>query len=324
MLSDLIPATPLPAGALRLGQPAAMVAASGPQAAERLFEFFTVHIRNAHTRRAYATAVRSFFAFCQRHGVGRLQDVSPILVAAYVESQPASAPTRKQHLAAIRMLYDWLVVGQVVAHNPAAAVRGPRHKVKVGKTPLLEADQARTLLDSIPTNDLVGLRDRALIATMLYTFGRVGAVVAMRVEDYYLAGRRWRFRLHEKNGNDLEMPAHHKAEEYVDAYLEAAGIRQQAGTPLFRSVDSRRELTQHPLSQPDVFAMIRRRARQAGLPGNVGCHTMRATGITAYLRNGGRLEYAQKMAGHESARTTGLYDRRSEELTRDEIERIAI
>jgi site-specific recombinase XerD len=123
------------------------------------------------------------------------------------------------------MLFDWLVTGQVVATNPAHAVRGPKHVVKTGKTTVLTGEQARELLDSIDVTTLVGLRDRALIAVMTFAFARVGAVVAMRVEDYFPKGKRWWVRLHEKGGKRHEMPAHHNLESYLDAYIEAAKIR---------------------------------------------------------------------------------------------------
>jgi site-specific recombinase XerC len=120
-------------------------------------------------------------------------------------------------------LLDWLVTGRILATNPAHAVRGPKHVVKTGKTTVLTGEQARELLDSIDTSTLVGLRDRALISAMTFAFARIGAVVAMRVEDYYPKGKRWRVRLHEKGGKRHEMPAHHNLEAYLDAYIEAAG-----------------------------------------------------------------------------------------------------
>jgi site-specific recombinase XerC len=146
-------------------------------------------------------------------------------VAAYVEAlgKDFEKPTVKQHLAAIRMLFDWLVTGQVVATNPAHSVRGPKHVVKTGKTTVLTGEQARELLDGIDTSVVVGLRDRALISVMTFAFARVRAVVAMRVEDYYPNGKRWWVRLHEKGGKRHEMPAHHNLEAYLDAYIEAAG-----------------------------------------------------------------------------------------------------
>src|SRR5271165_4986057 len=126
------------------------------------------------------------------------RSLNPFFVAAYIEDLGAaySRPTVKQHLAAVRMLFDFLVVSQILPSNPAASVRGPKHIVKKGKTSVLTSEEARCLLDSIPPDTLAGLRDRALIATMVYSFARVGAVVAMGVEDYYPQGRRMWFRLH--------------------------------------------------------------------------------------------------------------------------------
>jgi len=248
-------------------------------------------------------------------------------VAAYIRAlgKDFEKPTVKQHLAAIRMLFDWLVVGQVVAINPAHAVRGPKHVVKRGKTSVLTPDEARKLLDSIDVTTLVGLRDRALIAMMAYSFARVSAVVSMRVEDYYSAGKRWWVRLHEKGGKRHEMPCHHNLESYLDAYLQAARILEAKKSPLFRSARGRTDgLTENAMSRIHVWQMIQRRAREGGLNGDICCHTFRATGITAYLDNGGTLENAQLMAAHESPRTTKLYDRTGDEITLDEVERIAI
>ncbi len=296
---------------------------AGVDAQRRFVEFFAANIRNPNTRFAYARAVGRFFEWCEKHKLP-LTDISPLHVSLYVEERMrvASAPTVKQHLAAIRMLCDWLVVGQVLKTNPASSVRGPRYSVKKGKTPVLSADEARELLEGIDTTTVAGLRDRALIAVMIYSFARVGAVVAMNVEDLFAQGRRMWFRLHEKGGKLHDVPAHHKAEEYVDAYLDAALIAGDRHTPLFRSLDRYRQLSARRIHRLEVLAMIKRRARQVGLPPNIGCHTFRATGITTYLKNGGVLEHAQRIANHESARTTGLYDRRSDEVSLDEIERI--
>jgi integrase len=189
---------------------------------------------------------------------------------------------------------------------------------------VLKAEQARSLLDSIGTGTIVGLRDRALIGVMVYSFARVGAVVGMRVEDYYQNGKRWWFRLHEKGGKRHEVPAHHNAEAYMDAYLEAAGIVGEKKSPLFRTISKHRELTGSAMYTVDVLRMIKRRAKAAGLPATTCCHTFRATGITAYLENGGTIENAQAIAAHESPRTTKLYDRTSDEITLDEVERILI
>ena len=302
------------------------------RARERVGEFFGANIRNPNTRAAYLVAATRFGRWCELHGL-TLNAVRPLHVGAYIEQlgQAFSIPSVKQHLAALRMLFDYLVMGHVLEVNPAASVRGPKYSIKKGKTPVLAAEEARLLLDSIPTADvrgqpiLVGLRDRAMIAVMAYTFARVSAMTAMRVEDYFLQGKRWWFRLHEKGGKYHEVPAHHKAEEYVDAWLAAAGIVEEKKLPLFRTFDRNdRHLSDRGLYRQDVLRMIKRRVKAAGLPDSTRCHTFRATGITAYLENGGTVEKAQAIAAHESPRTTKLYDRTSDKLTLDEIEKIGI
>ena len=304
-----------------------LIAAAGDHAARRFLEFFAATIRNKNTRIAYMHAVRQFFAWCDQRRIGELADIEPLHIAAYIEALQTtmSKPTVKQHLAAIRMLFDWLVTGHVVMVNPATSVRGPKHVVKRGKTTVLTAEEARALLDSIDTTTLVGLRDRAMISVMTFAFARIGAVVGMRVEDYYPQGKRWWVRLHEKGGKRHEMPAHHNLEAYLDAYMDEAGIREDRKTPLFRSAAGRTgELTDQPMNRIDAYRMIQRRAEDVGLRVRVGCHTFRATGITAYLEAGGTLENAQAMAAHESPRTTKLYDRTGDEITLDEVERIMI
>src|SRR6202163_4852935 len=225
----------------------AAISRAGEAAAWRFVEFFAATIRNRNTRAAYANAIAQFFAWCERHRVHTLHEIKPVVIAAYIESHPMAAPTVKQHLAAIRMLFDFLVTGQIVPMNPASSVRGPKHVVRRGKTPVLTGGQARQLLDSIKTDSVVGLRDRAIIGLMCYTFARVSAMVHMRVEDYYQSGKRWWVRLHEKGGKRHEVPAHHNAEAYLDAYLDRADIRNEKTGPLFRSVDKRRALTLQPM-----------------------------------------------------------------------------
>jgi integrase/recombinase XerD len=293
----------------------------------RFLEFFTAQISNRNTRAAYGHAVAGFLAWCDERGIRELAAIQPLHVAAYREHllQSSSAPTVKQKLAAIRMLFDWLVLGQIFPLNPASSVRGPRHSVSKGRTPVLSAEEARHLLESIDTAHVVGLRDRALIALMIYTFARVGAVVRLRVGDYFPQKKRWWVRLAEKNGKVNEMPCHHNLETYLDEYLEVAGIAADKVSPLFRSTAGKtRTLTSKPMHRIDVYQMIRRRAKQAGIETAIGCHTFRATGITTYLTNGGKLEIAQRMAGHSNAKTTGLYDRRNDEVSLDEVERIVI
>jgi site-specific recombinase XerD len=272
----------------------ALIADAGEQASWRYVEFFTANIRNPNTRRAYARASGRFLAWCQARGL-TLTQIRPHDVASYIEALQvdAAAPSVKQQLAAIRMLFDWLVVGQVMPNNPASSVRGPKHVVKTGKTPVLEGEEWRRLIDSIPTETVRDLRDRALIATLTYGFARITAALRMKVEDLRPRGAAWVLRLHEKGGKQHAMPCHHA-------------------------------LAEKPMDQADAWRMVRRRAVAAGIMAPIGNHSFRATGITAYLANGGTLEHAQAMAAHESPRTTKLYDRTKERLTQDEVERIRL
>ena len=296
-----------------------------PKAARRVLEFFTAQINNDHTRKAYLNATRRFAEWCEAHGLHQLDQVHAFHVAAFVKDLQGrfTPPTVKQHLAAIRMLFDWLVTGHIIEVNPAHAVRGPKYVVKKGKTPVLQADEARALLDAIDTSTLVGMRDRALIGTMVYTFARVNAVLEMKVKDYFTQGRRGWVRLHEKGGKEHEVPCHHTLERFLDDYIAAAGIEDDANGALFRSV-GRKTGRAEALWQQDVYRMIQRRAAAAGIATKIGNHTFRATGITAYLKNGGTLEHAQTIANHSSPRTTKLYDRRSDEISLDEVEKISI
>jgi len=303
-----------------------LITDAGPDAARRFVEFFTANIRNRHTREAYARAARRFCHWCERRCI-RLDQVQPVVVAAYIEQLGSSLarPTVKQHLAGIRMLFDHLVIGQILPMNPAAPVRGPRYVLKRGKTPVLSPEDARHLLESIDCSTVLGLRDRALIGVMVYSFARIGAVTGMDVPDYYQNGKRSWFRLHEKGGKFHEVPAHHKAEEYLDAYLAKAGSASGGKVPLFRTIPGKRgTITDRRLNRGEALKMVKRRAKVAGLSSKIGNHTFRATGITTYLLNGGSLENAQAIAGHESPRTTKLYDRTQDEITLEEVERIRL
>ncbi|MFC6478911.1 site-specific integrase [Pseudomonas asuensis] len=212
----------------------ALIHEAGDHAQLRFLEFFTSNIRNPNTRRAYGRAVSDFLQWCQEVGVGSITQVQPLHVAAWIEllSQQVSAPTVKQRLAALKHLFDWLVTGQVIPTNPAASVRGPRHTARQGKTPVLDATEARQLLDSIDVSTPAGLRDRALIGLMVFSFARIGAALAMKVEDLYIQNRRLWVRLKEKGGKRHEMPCHHQLEEYLHEYLDQTGIGNDPKGPL--------------------------------------------------------------------------------------------
>ena len=330
-----------------------MIAEAGDRAARRFLDFFAASIENDNTRMAYYRAVCSFFAWLEQHGIGELADIEPFHVAAYlkalrvseagdraVRERTAARPTVKQHLAAIRMLFDWLVVGQVLAINPAHAVRGPKHVVKRGKTPVLSEDQARRLLASIKVDKKLS-RPRRLAS---------GSAVARRAARPRADRRHGlQLRAHQRRRRDAgrglfsptasaggcgctrKAASATRCRRITSSSSSSTNISTpQASaisgkTPLFRSAPGRTGiLTDRPMHRVDAYQMVRRRTAEAGLKGKLGCHVFRATGITAYLEAGGTLENAQAMAAHESPRTTKLYDRTGDEITLDEVERIQI
>lgn len=301
------------------------------RAGERFFGFFTAHIRNRNTRRAYYKAACRFSDWCEGRGLLELSQVKPPHVAAYIEMlglpEPDGAglskPSVKQHLAALRMLFDWLVVGHVLDVNPAHAVRGPKYSQKKGKTPVLDREEARALLAAIDTGSVTGLRDRAFIGVMIYTFARVGAVVQLDVGDYFSQGRRGWLRFHEKGGKEAEAPCVPKLEAYLDEYIAAAGIAADKDGPLFRTT-GRSTGTPHRMTQQDGYRLIARHAKRAGIRTKIGNHSLRGTGLTDYLKSGGSLAKAREMANHADTRTTQLYDRSADVASLDEYGRVGI
>ena len=304
-----------------------IVVEAGAQTQMRFLEFFAATIRNPHTRRAYARGVGDLLHWCAEVGVTTLPQITPLHIATWIEGLGCtlSAPTVKQRLAAVRHLFDWLVRSQVMPHNPAVSVRGPAYSARTGRTAVLDPLEARALLDSIDVSTPIGLRDRALIGLMIYSFARVGAALAMRVEDVFVQNRRLWVRLHEKGGKRHEMPCHHNLEAYLHAYLDGCGFADDRKGPLFRTIArGTGRLSRTPLPQANAYQMVRRRGAATGIATAIGNHSFRATGITAYLKNGGTLERAAIMANHASTRTTQLYDRRRDDVTLDEVERVMI
>ena len=306
-----------------------LIRQDGPRASKRFLEFFAAQIRNPNTRAAYARAATRFFAWCQdAAGVDQLVRIEPIHVAAWVEGRSAqvSAPTVKQELAALRRLFDWLVLGQILPSSPAAFVRGPAHSVRIGTTPVLTVDQARVLLSSIPEDTVSGQRDRALISLMIYSFARISAALGLDVGDLFREQHRLNIRLTEKGGKRHLMPCHHTLDAHLVSYMTITGLGPDPKPPLFQTMTrNRRGLSGRRLNRTEAWYMVRRRARAAGIDTAVCNHTFRGTGITAYLEHpDAKLEEAQKMAAHSDPKTTRLYDRRSQAVTIDNVERIRI
>lgn len=315
----------------------AQISSAGGAATERFVEFFIATIRNPNTRRAYHRAVMRFFAWCDQVGLTEFSDLRALHVATYIETlgQSHERASVKLHLAALRRLLDWMVTGGFLPNNPATSVKGPTLSVRRGKTAVLTAAEVRALLDSIPLTridkvgkaelDPAGIRDRALIALMTFTFARIGAVLALKVEDIERRNHRLWVRLLEKGGKVHDVPCHHTLDTYLTEYLEVTGLSSFPKSPLFPSIDrTAKQLSKRPLADGNVRVMINRRAKAAGITAKISNHTFRASGITNYLENGGVLEKAAIMAAHASTRTTQLYDRRDDQPNLDEFEKIQI
>lgn len=340
----------------------ALVAWSGERAASRTIEFLTAGIGNGHTRRAYHRAASRFLAWCNARRL-RLDAVKSPDVAEYIQELGKTlAPLSvKQHLAAIKHWFDWLVTGHVLETNPAHAVRGPRFSQNTGKTPVLEKDEARALLDSVDAElerirradekaatealpvslaeaarrrqeqerrdclRLVALRDKALIAVMLLSWARIGALVAMKLRDYRGAGTpRATLLLHEKNGRDHIVPAHHLAAEYLDAYIALAGLCKP-DAPLWQNAPGHsRTLSGEALSERGALGIVKRRCKVAGLPSDICNHSFRATGITLHQDAKGDMEAARQLAGHANIKTTQLYNRSGDKKQKAEVERVQL
>jgi site-specific recombinase XerD len=313
--------------AARIVQPSAPAAIERSGAAARFAwdEFFSAQVRNPHTRAAYLRAVRRFLDWCSGCGI-ELARVTPGMVGRYLDEHPGSIPTRKLHLAAVRRFFDVLVTRHVVLLNPALSVRGERYQVIEGKTPEITAEQARALLRSIDVAGVVGLRDRALVGTLIYTAARVGAVCRLRLCDLQHDGTQWCLRFTEKSGKSREIPVRHDLERFLLAYLEGARLGGEPGdSPLFRTAARRsRRLTANPLSPTDACRMVKRRLEGAGLPLRLSPHSFRVATITDLLEQGVAQDEVQYLAGHADPRTTRLYDRRQKRVTRNVVERISI
>jgi integrase/recombinase XerD len=316
----LVPSTPLPV----------LIERSGAAGRFAWDEFFYAEHHNPHTQKAYERAVRRFlgWAAAQADGQGvELPAITPGMVGQYLVSLGGSAAKRNQHLAALRGFFDRLVNRHVCLLNPAASVKGVKETVMEGKTPEIGVEQARTLLASIDTGHVVGLRDRAILATLAYTACRAGAVAKLRLGDFQDDGPQYVLRFQEKGGKSREIPVRHDLEGFILAYVDAAGIRGEGkDTPLFRAGinGTAGRLTGNAMTSKRICELVKRRLKDAGLPLRLSPHSFRVTAITDLLTQGVPLEDVQYLAGHAEPRTTGLYDRRQKKVTRNIVERISI
>lgn len=303
-----------------------MVEAAGDSAKFAWEEFFYGRIRSEHTRRAYHRAVTDFLRWCDCQQVAMTQ-ISPAHVGLYLDRLSLSIASKKQVLAGLRHFFDGMVTRHAIALNPALSVRTARYTVIEGKTPEITVRQARRLLTSIGTSDVVGLRDKCIIAILIYTAARIGAVAKLKAQDLYDAGNQYTLRFLDKGGKSREIPVRHDLQlllfEYLGSLQQFLGLRDER--PLFRSINRRsKQLTDRPMSAGDMGRMIKRRMSTISLPARLSPHSFRVATITDLLEQGVPLEDVQHLAGHADPRTTRLYDRRHKTVTRNIVERISI
>ena len=314
--------------------PTAVVEA-GPAAQYAWEEFFDGQIENENTKAAYLNAVKRFLSYCQDTP---LVQIRPKHVSDYLKSltdtkektredKKVSASTKKLHLAAIRHFFDYQVMRHAVIINPATSVRGEKLKITEGKTVPLSTDQVNKLFNSIDRDTPVDYRDYAIIATLSFTLGRVGAVVKLRVKDFYDGGDQWYLHMDEKGGNSREIPVRHDLWRYITDYMREAEILQDdKDAPLFRNAPKGRAkwLTDKPMITLNIWYMLKRRLRDAELPTKMTPHSFRAGMATHLLEQGVPLEEVQHLLGHADPRTTKIYDHRKKVVTRNIVERISI
>ena len=288
-------------------------------------EFVYARLRNNGTWRGYLHAVQKFLRWCDERNV-ELKRIAPAHVGRYLDEQPYAASTKKLHLSALRHFFDELVVRHVIVLNPAHSVRGERLSAVEGKTPEITIKQARSLLGSLDTTHVVGLRDRAIVAGMIYTAARVGAIARLRRGDFYDGGEQYFLRLTEKGEKFRELPVRHDLRGFLLEYIEAGRLQYSEKTsPLFRTTSRRtRRLTQNGMTANDISRMLKRRLRDAGLPTTYSPHSFRVCTLTDLLTQGVPLDAVQLLAGHADPRTTRLYDRRHRQVTRNIVERISV
>jgi integrase/recombinase XerD len=206
-------------------------------------------------------AWRSFLAFCSARRL-ELASVKAYHVGSWLDQHPGSRSTQRQHLAAVRLLFDSLMMRGVVEYNPAARARPPRLVRESSHTPVFEEAEIVAFLDSISLESLKDLRDKAIFCVLLYSWCRVSALINLTVADYYeRGGTRW-LRFQEKRGKEHEVPVHSKAKEAVDLWLERSHLASNPSAPLFPSFGKNREtIESRCLDRRSVLKLVEKRAK---------------------------------------------------------------
>lgn len=302
-----------------------LVQKAGPAGTFTWEEFFLARISNPHTRVAYERVIRRFLGWVESYATD-LAQVTPAMVGVFLRELKVSPPSQKLALSALRSFFQLLTERHLVVLNPAASVRSERFRVDEGRTPEITPLQSRTLLQSIDVTSIVGTRDKAVIATLIFTAARAGAVANLKRGHLQQESGQWILLFREKNGVQRKIPVRHDLQLMLQDYLDDAdllGIDREL--PLFRSFQGRSaRLSSKPITAIDICRMVKKRCHEAGLSNSLSPHGFRVGTITDLLKQGVPLEDVSFLAGHADMRTTRLYDRRQREVTRNIVERISV
>jgi site-specific recombinase XerD len=328
MNDERLPALPVnlaPARKLSDSDLPAAIKAAGYASAFAYEEFLFGKIRNPHTRRAYTHAVKRFLAWIHKHALS-LPQVTPKDVSDYFETLDMAIPSKKLHRAALNHFFDFQVQRHAAVLNPVSSVRNERYEVHEGKTPEITVKEAKQLFKAIEPLNLIGLRDRAILAVLAYSGSRIGAVARLKVKDLLFEGEQWVLSFNDKGGKHRKVPVRQDLQIVLRDYMNAAGIvAADKNAPLFRSALGKKiQLTPTAMTDNDMQRMFKRRILKAGLPGTLTPHSFRVTTVTTLLEQGVSLEDVQNLANHADPRTTRLYDRRKRKITRNIVERIPV
>jgi integrase/recombinase XerD len=304
--------------------PPAIVTRAGTSGQFAWDEFFSGQLRNRHTRAAYLYAVKTFLAWVEPKEPD-LARITPGLMGWYFDEQKLAIPSKKLHLSALRRFFDLLVQRHVIVLNPALSVRTERYQTSEGKTPEITTEQARKLLHSIELRLIGDFRDKAVIATLVFTAARAGAISRLRIKDFVDEGGSYVLYFHEKGGKQRSIPVRHDLQILLLQYLDLVDSqRSNKDARLFRTLKSSGRLSENALTGVDICRMVKRRLANAGLPPHISPHSFRSCAATDLLTQGVPLEDVQYLLGHSDVRVTRLYDRRQRRVTRNIVERISV
>lgn len=277
------------------------------------------NIANAGTRKAYAGDVKEFAGFVGLRSPEALRSVTRAHVIAWrkaLESRKLSAATIRRKLSALSALYDYLCERNAVPGNPVDGVKRPAANGNEGSTPALGDAQVRRLLDAPPIDTLKGVRDRAILATLLYHGLRREELCLLLVKDMQSRQGVMHFRITGKGGKIRYVPVHPGAQRLIEEYLAQAGHGHDLDGALFRPVVNNHtpEGLDRRLNPASVYRhVVEKYARQTGLSAEVHglcVHSMRATAATNALSHDSDIARVQEWLGHANVSTTRLYDRR--------------